>query len=364
MTSRPVINCVSLRELQLDKLHISEEVLDDIFSACSLLVKVKLSLLKGDLKTIKIKNLGCLKDLTISSLEGTRSSATVLESDHVPNLNYFMCDLRFMPSQVGNPLPFNAHSLSLGSGVTELWLRGLIIDDACMDLIESKLPFLKVLTLDIRNWRLRRFDITCASMERLTLQWCPSWLTKVQVNAPKLTFFCFEGRTIPSFVFPTRLKQIKLVLSLSNPVQARFFVKMRKALKLSINCYIEIRTMNNTVVHPPFDEDIVLNLRERIPFPAKNVPRLSFETIGDEGKWEPHSLFFDALFSICRPKNVVAKPDARFKHNNHFFKLMVNEVMEKNTRKVSDYLHWPYYLKDFKMIPENDDVTVFKLNWR
>ncbi|CAH1444808.1 unnamed protein product [Lactuca virosa] len=59
--------------------------------------------------------------------------------------------------------------------------------------------------------------------------------------------------------------------------------------------------------------------------------------------WE-RSLFFDAFFEICHPKCVYAKPDVRFKHNNHFCRLMLREVLEKKTT-TTGIVYWPHYLK-------------------
>lgn len=83
---------------------------------------------------------------------------------------------------------------------------------------------------------------------------------------------------------------------------------------------------------------------------------------------------FDAFFTICHPKKVVVTAD-----NNHFFKVMLSEVIEKkkNTKEVREDLHWSDYLKDFEIetheegesLPKSSldglaRVSVFKLNWR
>lgn len=299
----PVINCVSLRVLNLQHVHISQEVLDDIFSTCSSLVKIKLLHCKG-FNTIKVKNLSYLYTLRIISDEG---NTTFLKINHVPNLTKCSFDLRFQ-SPPANPLPFNAHSLSLGSNLTQLYLRGIIIDDACLDMIKSKFPFLKILTLNMKRWRLGRFDLTCASMEILSLRSCQYMRIDIQlieVNAPKLHVFLFEGKSMPRFVFfpatdNSRIRQIVLALSLSNPLQVSFFVKMRKAFKLAMKCDIKIKIKNISVINLPFDINVV-NLRKMVGFPAKNVQQLSFFMIGDEGLWERSQILMRFLrFAILK----------------------------------------------------------------
>ncbi|KAL7605226.1 hypothetical protein Lser_V15G17330 [Lactuca serriola] len=365
MTTHPVINSVSLRKLHLKHVHISEQVIHEIFSTCKLLVDVELFHCKG-FDTIKIKNLGFLNNLQIDSYERNR----ILEINEAPNLSFFWC--------VGNPLSVNMDSLEK---VTHLSFGDVFMDEAFLDMIKLKFPLLESLTLYMRLWNFESFHFTCASLKRLSLLGCSLRLINVQVNAPKLQSFYFEGQTMPSLLFPavanSGLKKIKLGMYLSNPVDTSFFLKMRNALELSIEREIGI-TMTNIVILPPFEVDII-NLRKMAKFPALDVKRLLFKTIGDEGLWES-SPFFDAFFTICHPKKIITKPDKMFQHHNHFCKLMVREVMEKkNTGKAEEYLNWPYYLKGFEVKSEKEKSlpdglrtsldgssrhSVFKLNWR
>ncbi|KAL4584844.1 hypothetical protein LXL04_009454 [Taraxacum kok-saghyz] len=367
MSSRPVINSVSLRELDLKHVYIREKVLDDIFSTCCLLEKIKLIDCKG-FKTIKVKNLCSLYELAVVSDE---SDGSVLEIDHVPKLRLFSCDIRFV-TLPANPLTFNL--------VTQLSLGGDVITE---NMIKTNFPFLKILSLDMEFWSLPRLSITSASLNRFSLLSCPGILTTVHVNAPRLDFFSFEGERMPNLAI-SLLKKMKLALSLNNPVRAPFFHNLMQALRLAINCDIEITlTMIDDGIHQPYDHINIVNvLRARVPFPATNVQRLSFKTIGDDGVWDC-SPFFDALFSICHPKHVVANPDAAFERNNHFCMVMVSEVMgKKKARKARGYVHWPYYLKGYETKSENGETlpdylgsyldrlddpavcVVFKLNWR
>ncbi|XP_023732415.1 putative F-box/LRR-repeat protein At5g02700 [Lactuca sativa] len=342
-TPTPVINCVSLRELQLDGVCIGEEALHDILSSCSRLEKIVLIHSCKGFKTIKVKNLPCLYELTISSSSQDVHN-TALEISHVPNLGVFTCDLPFLFKA---PAP---HSISLGSSVTELTLGGygMVTGNACLKMIESGFPFLESLTLDdMRSWKSESFHFTCASIKNLTLRDCQSMLTDIQVHAPKLNFFWFGGAALPTLLFPvssTLFKQI-FSLSLSLPVDVYFFLKMREALALSCKCDIYIITYNYTTTMLPFDDIDMDDLRTRLLLfpPAMNVQHLWFGTVDDECLWE-RSLFFDAFFEICHPKYVYAKPDSYFRQNNHFCRLMLREVLEKNTTP-----YWPHYLEHVRI---------------
>ncbi|GKC29509.1 putative F-box/LRR-repeat protein isoform X2, partial [Tanacetum coccineum] len=79
-----VILCVSLRVLELNYLYISEDALHNLLSTCSLLEKINLCCCEG-FKTIKLKNLRCLRELEISSIEQN----DILEIDDVPSLGIF-----------------------------------------------------------------------------------------------------------------------------------------------------------------------------------------------------------------------------------------------------------------------------------
>ncbi|XP_052626044.1 uncharacterized protein LOC128133075 [Lactuca sativa] len=190
-----IINCFSLRELHSDGVRISEEILHDILSSCSLLVKIELLNSCEGVKTIKVKKLQRLYELRIH-LYHEDVHSTPLEISDLPNLGVFSCNLR--PRQWLNPHPclFNSHSISLGSSVTELMLGGVILDKERVDMIKSEFPFLESLTLHMTSWMLGSFHFTCASIKRLYLLLCPDILIDVQVYAPKLLFFPVQRRHI------------------------------------------------------------------------------------------------------------------------------------------------------------------------
>ncbi|KAL7605163.1 hypothetical protein Lser_V15G19834 [Lactuca serriola] len=371
----PVIKCVSLRELHLNCVCISEEALNNILSSCSFLVTIELSKIYSDsckgFKTIKVINLPRLYKLRIG-LDGWQS--TSLEIRDVPNLGVFSYQLFH---KVGfpdpNSLPFNsnAHSISLGSNVTQLMLGGVIAGNAGLNMIKSGFHFLESLTLHLTSWMLGSFHFTCASIKRLSLQSCPESLIDVQVHAPKLLFFDFGGDMLPSLLFPdSSLRHIELSLALHLPVDADFFLKMREALTLSRNCDLRIITKNNSKL--PFDIDIE-DLRRRLLFPpATNVKELEFETDEDECMWE-QSTFFDAFFEICHPKLVCAKPDMAYRDNNHFCRLMMREVLETTTGSAFWHRHlkrvqirrhkkWKTLTNSERSFLDRD--MYFKLKWR
>ncbi|KAL6501379.1 hypothetical protein OROGR_026512 [Orobanche gracilis] len=335
-----LIKCVSLRELHLDCVRISEEALQDIFSSCTFLVKIKLLRCCNDFKTIKVKNLHRLYELTISEDDSDEPSSTTLEISHVPNLGVFSCNLH---------LPFNTSSISIGCSMTELTLGGygMVTDNASLEMIGSRFPFLESLTLgDMTSWKSKRFRFTCASIKRLSLHWCQSMrtlLTNVKVHAPKLTFFSFDGDHLPSLLFPvSTLEQMIFSLKLDNRIDAHFCLKMREALTLSRKCDIYI-----SAPCKPMQPVDIGDLRTRLTLPpAMNLHKLQFGTIWDECMWE-RSSFFDALFEIFHPKYVYAEVDMRVKYTNHFCRVMLREVLEKQTKMTA--LYWAHYLEHVRI---------------
>lgn len=294
-SQRPVINCVSLRKLHLKGVSIGEEVLHELLSSCTLLEKIALIHSCKGFKTLKVKNLPRLYELRIAL---DAASSTALELSDVPNLDVFSCDLHdwrpYMPC-----IPFNAYSVFLASGVRQLRLDVVIQDYECLDMIKSGLPFLDSLTRFMSYWMLESFHFTCASIRRL----CLRNLIDIQVHAPKLLLYEFSGKTLPSLLFPvSSLKHTTITLSLSRPVDANFFLKMRETLTLSRKCCLSIITAYfKEVVHEeeeeeeelPLDIDIdIVELRKRLFFPpARNVQQMSFQTGRDACMWE-RSLFF------------------------------------------------------------------------
>lgn len=81
INSNRVINCVSLRVLELLNVDISEEVLANFFSTCTLLEKINLDL--NSIQTIKIRNLRYLRELKIKS----KGNDETLEIGDIPSLH-------------------------------------------------------------------------------------------------------------------------------------------------------------------------------------------------------------------------------------------------------------------------------------
>ncbi|KAL4565022.1 hypothetical protein LXL04_029104 [Taraxacum kok-saghyz] len=346
MTTAHNPKCGSLRELYLYCVRINEEVLHDIFSSCRLLVKIQLLRCSQGLNTIKVKNLHFLQHLEIITDE---TDNTALEINHVPNLQMLICKATIAREPT---TPFNTHSIALGSNMTELILgRGVIKDNASLEMIiKSGLPFLKSFSLNMACWTLGSFHFTCASIEKFHLHDCPpSLVDVVHVKAPKLFYFFFSGYAMPSLLFPnSTLEQIKLwQLGLRiGELDASYFLKLRKALTLSNNNYVHIKVNFNNDVPLHIDID---DLRTRLEFPpALNVQKLCFQTSGDECLWE-NSQFFDAFFEICHPERIAAWPDFLLKHNNHFCKLMLREVLKKKNNTKTKTSYWPRYLKNVQL---------------
>ncbi|XP_071712332.1 F-box/LRR-repeat protein 25-like [Rutidosis leptorrhynchoides] len=171
MSPNPVINCVSLRILELDCVKISKEVLDRLITTCLLLEKITLSYCF--LKTYKVRNLRYLQELEIYSTDHD----DILIVDDVPGLRLFTYYNGFQHKFIS----FNMQSLT---NVTELSLRGVIIDVAFLEMIESKFPFLKILKLTIQDWPLKRLDFTRFSLKKLALEIRESKRIDLQVYSP------------------------------------------------------------------------------------------------------------------------------------------------------------------------------------
>nr|XP_043621804.1 putative F-box protein At3g58860 [Erigeron canadensis] len=333
ISSNCVINCVSLRVLKLIEVHVSEEVLNNLLSTCSLLEKVKLSLPEGS-RTIKVKNLRYLRKLKIHS----KDPNDVLEIHDVPSLRLLSYDSSLAFAWVPRKsLLLNADVLG---GVKELSLAGVIMDDSLSDIIKSKFPFLEGLAIDILDCRLEILDITCNSLKRLKIEACEDGMMDVRVYAPSLLFFSYTGLAMPTFLFPAVApEQIELNLTLQNPVDNSFFLKMRETLDLSRNSIIKL-VRDGSVFQVPFNIDID-GLKQSVPFPATNVQELRFSSYpGRIPTWDD-SLFCKAMFLICHPIYVKAN---QIKVNNYFWKRFVNGMIKKKARRKN----WPH-LKDVEI---------------
>ncbi|GJS25335.1 hypothetical protein Tco_0453967 [Tanacetum coccineum] len=81
-------------------------------------------------------------------------------------------------------------------------------------------------------------------------------LVNIQVYAPRLLSFKYDGIRIPGLTFPTIApEQIKLTLDLMEPMDRSYFLKMRKTLNLSSKFDINI-TQEAACVLVPLDIDV------------------------------------------------------------------------------------------------------------
>lgn len=128
-------------------MHIIEEDINNLFSNCMLLTKVKLSLPKGP-NTIKVKDLPYLNKLE-TNLRGRDAN---LEIYDLPCLGLLFCNVDF--TRLRNPLSFNSTGSSKESSIVqlnrfiwkcetvrELCLNGVILDCALSDMIHRDFLF-------------------------------------------------------------------------------------------------------------------------------------------------------------------------------------------------------------------------------
>nr|GFB04056.1 hypothetical protein [Tanacetum cinerariifolium] len=282
---------------------------------------IKIKSLDWGLRTIKVQNLCRLRVMKIKLMRNHK-----LEIVGVPNLRVFSYKSL---DNLKKPLPFDVDSLRR---LSHLCLGCVILNKDFSDMINSKFPFLESLTLCSIRFNPQNLDIRCLTVKRLSLQFEENMQYNVQVYAPRLVLFCYEGYTIPNLLFPTITpEQIKLSLRLDTPIELTIFLKMRNILNISSKFDIEILLKpSNSLV--PLNTSLT-ELRKRVPIPATNVQQLSILSVSDHVLWE-NSLLFDTFFSICHPTYVKVYQNMGYKINTyHSREIMFREVMEKKIEK-------------------------------
>ncbi|XP_071709444.1 uncharacterized protein [Rutidosis leptorrhynchoides] len=305
-------SCVSLRVLELLDVEISDEVLNNLLSTCTLLETIRLSSCRG-FKKIKIKNLRYLQKFRLKSYSKEEEDSEILEVDDVPSLISFQYKSKSKYWCYRKNPTFNIDSLS--SSLTELSLFDVIIDVAYFDKIIPKFPFLESLKLKFCDWSPEKLVITSASLKKLTLrlfgrEWERLFGKRefdVQVYAPKLLHLFYDSHTIANLSLqnPTTPEKIELHnLKLGKPTDNHCLYKLRELLKLSSKFdHIGIKFDCLYYLDDVLDMDID-DLKRQFPFPATNVHQLLFYSFSDNGLVHPS--YFDALFTICHPNSILA----------------------------------------------------------
>ncbi|GJV03337.1 F-box protein-like protein [Tanacetum coccineum] len=321
-TNSPVINCVSLRVLDLKYVVITENMFHNVLSTCTSLEKIKLLRCEG-LKNVKVKNLLHLSELDIF----LREPDDLLEFNNIPSLVSFHYRSSKYDSALAylrkKSIPFQIDSLA---SVTQLCIESVSIDDSFFKTIQSKFSVLESLTLGINYWKFENMVISSFSLKWLTLgiNLFLSHQVSVQVDAPRLVSFIYTGGNIPGLVFPTTLpEQIKLTFESCNDWGHSYFLKMREALNFSSKFDINIRRFNLDSVAGGLNIDVD-DLRRRVLLPVGNV-QLTLETGLDEHVWK-QSRFFEALFLICHPSYIRSSYQ------------VIRKMMEGNTTDLKEVL--------------------------
>ncbi|GJZ85925.1 F-box protein-like protein [Tanacetum coccineum] len=264
---RTTLQSVYLRVLDLKYVVISEDVLHNLLSVCSLLEKIKLLYCKG-LKNVKVKNLLRLTELDILSV---KEKDDRWEINNIPRLCSFCYRTLFT---FYKPIPFQIDSLA---SVTKLYIVGVIIDDLFFNTLESKFSVLESLTLGIKSWEHENMFTNSVSLKWLTLILIPTGpVVNVQVYAPRLLSFIYTGK-IPGLLFQTTApEQVKLNFIHREDFGHTYFLNMNEALNSSSKFDINIESANlDSVVHLKYID--VDDLKRRVLFPVGNV-QLKLET--------------------------------------------------------------------------------------
>ncbi|GJV36811.1 hypothetical protein Tco_1409288 [Tanacetum coccineum] len=187
-----MISCLFLRVLELVNVRISsEEALNNILCSCFLLEKINIRF-RQDIKFIKVKNLCCLCELRIRLVAANIND--IVEISEVPILRVFHY----------SALPKYTFRMDPLGSLRELVSLRDVIDDAFIDMINSKFPFLESLTLTLLQCWIETIIITCDSLKSLTLKLCKHNQINIKVYALKLLLFSYNGLKMPSLLFPTK----------------------------------------------------------------------------------------------------------------------------------------------------------------
>nr|GEW95972.1 hypothetical protein [Tanacetum cinerariifolium] len=136
-----MIKCLFLRVLELVNVRISsEEALNTLFSSCFLLEKINI-FFRQEFKFIKVKNLCCLRELRIRFVAAKIDN--IVEINDVPILRVFHY----------NSIPDYTFKMDSLRSVRELVLLRDVVDDAFINMVNSKFPFLETLSLTMLKCR-------------------------------------------------------------------------------------------------------------------------------------------------------------------------------------------------------------------
>ncbi|XP_071740547.1 uncharacterized protein [Rutidosis leptorrhynchoides] len=325
-----MIKCVSLRVLVLQRVSITEEVFNSLVSTCMLLEKIQLWCCNG-FKTLKVKDLPCLMELEIE----TWKEDLILEIDNVPSLVFFHYWKYIGESALEKPVSFNMHQIV---SVRQLHIYNLGKDSIAefFNMIKSKLIFLEELNVEFvyQSLDITSFVIASTSLKRLTLNVSNNMPNDIQIDAPKLLYFCYESHFIPTLSFPfVTPKKIELNFKLQTLVDLSFFLRMREVLNLSSTFDIYITGSMGDALAVLSNTDYN-DLRKRGLFPATNVQKLHIQTFEDVRK---HTQCYDYFFLICHPSHFKAKVGAIKDNNNRLFSVLTEKgIMNKNVEVLGD----------------------------
>ncbi|KAK0600591.1 hypothetical protein LWI29_016432 [Acer saccharum] len=324
------IRLYALKSLSLDKVCITEEMLQKLISQCSLLEDLHLSFLA--LKHIYISKPQRLKIISIMESPDELQSVQIV----VPSLEQFslICKESILIDMVECP------------NLMVLELTGVLFTDHEFRVFISSFPLLE--DLNVRFCLLlERITISSTLLKNLSISLCLN-LMAIDIDAPNLLSFRYYDNPIPvsSMNVPCPWK-VKLSTGEVDP-DTRWYLNVKEFLAGSKQIEDVILTVSSKKKNSfNFDE-----CKERSPsFPCEigNLRVFIYEPS------EHYAALLDGLLEVCYPRTLSI---LRYE-DSYFIEWLCENLMNVDASCCDshDIKCWRHYLKDFKgfLVPEIGD---------
>ncbi|KAL4625843.1 hypothetical protein ACB092_05G054100 [Castanea dentata] len=248
---RSNIKLPQLQKLYLHKVHVDQQIVDNLISSCPLIEDLRFVHCTG-LQNLQVSSL-----LKLDRVEVHHCHVPKEIKVNAPNLQTFWyCGKKSLPCKIDL--------------VACVFLKRLTLEDANMtdEMFQdqfARFPFLEILDLSKCN-NLKNLTISSTQLKKLVLRGCKN-LMEADIDAPNLFSFEYKGDKMPfSFSNPSSLKAAKFSFE---PVQIDsheshlgdadplWFFRLRELLeklKHSSGLKLIVRSKKNVIIHEELEE--------------------------------------------------------------------------------------------------------------
>lgn len=347
------IMCSNLQRLALKFVDLSDEMFHKIISNSPLIEDLEIFLCKG-LKNIKVTNLEKLRKLYVRYDRVGKRGIQRIEVE-APNMEFFKCEQNLGYVEK-NPRVLNVFPCQ---NLKCLVLAGAGVGDLFFVDLATNFPHLEELIIS-KCMALQRLKFASNSLRLLKME-CNYNVNELQVDAPKIVRFEYQGNIIASVLLASASVnwESKILISSPETIDNSWFFRLKGFLTSLISSKIFLKIKTTATVTFNVDQ-----IRDGGPlyglYPGPEIENLSLHlTTSDPAAF---SALVDGCFWVCRPQ--IIQQWWFYDATINFTRFLHEMLVESRNQDHLNCQDTKFWLKDLKEVKVSSLKRIGKAGWQ